>query len=54
MARQMTFIGPIITIFIFYSLPAAVGLYWLITSLFSILQQIIINKHFKKGEVAAI
>jgi YidC/Oxa1 family membrane protein insertase len=54
MARQMTFIGPIITIFIFYNLPAAVGLYWLVTSLFSILQQVVINKHFKKGEVAAI
>ncbi len=54
MARQMVFIGPIITIVIFYSLPAAVGLYWLITSLFSVFQQIIINRHFKKGETAAI
>ena len=54
MARQMAFIGPVVTIFIFYSLPAAVGLYWLVTSLFSIGQQIIINRHFKQGEVAAI
>lgn len=54
MARQMVFIGPLITIFIFYSLPSAVGLYWLVTSLFSIFQQVIINGHFKKGETAAI
>lgn len=54
MTQQMTFIGPIITIVIFYSLPAAVGLYWLITSLFSVFQQIIVNRHFKKGETAAI
>lgn len=54
MARQMVFIGPLVTIFIFYSLPAAVGLYWLVTSLFSILQQAIINRHFRKGETAAI
>ncbi len=54
MARQMVFIGPLVTIFIFYSLPAAVGLYWLVTSLFSVGQQLIINKHFKKGETAAV
>lgn len=54
MARQMVFIGPIITIVIFYSLPAAVGLYWFITSLFSVVQQLVINRHFKKGETAAI
>lgn len=54
MARQMTFIGPIVTVVVFYGLPAAIGLYWLVTSLFSILQQIIINRHFQKGETAAI
>ena len=54
MARQMVFVGPIITVVIFYSLPAAIGLYWLVTSLFSVFQQIIINRHFRKGETAAI
>ncbi len=54
MARQMVYIGPLVTVFIFYSLPAAVGLYWFVTSLFSIGQQIIVNRHFKKGEEAAI
>lgn len=48
MARQMAFIGPIITIVIFYRLPAAVGLYWLATSIFSIIQQLIVNRHLKK------
>ncbi len=47
MARQMAFIGPIITVFIFYSLPAAVGLYWLTSSVFSILQQLIVNHKLK-------
>lgn len=54
MAKQMTFIGPIITVVIFYGLPAAIGLYWLVTSLFSVLQQVIINRHFRKGETAAV
>ncbi len=44
MGRQMIFIGPLLTILIFWRLPSAVGLYWLASSLFSIGQQIIINK----------
>jgi YidC/Oxa1 family membrane protein insertase len=48
MARQMSFIGPVMTIVIFYSLPAAVGLYWLTASLFSIVQQIFVNRHLEK------
>lgn len=54
MARQMSFIGPLITVFIFYNLPSAIGLYWFVTSLFSIFQQILINRNFKKGETAAV
>jgi len=45
--RQMAFIGPIFTIVIFYSLPAAVGLYWLTSSLFSIGQQLIVNRNLQ-------
>lgn len=48
MARQMAFIAPIITLVIFYSLPAAVGLYWLTSSIFSIIQQAIVNRHLKE------
>lgn len=47
-ARQMAFIGPVFTIVIFYNLPAAVGLYWLFSSLFSLVQQAIVNQHLKK------
>ena len=52
--RNMAYVGPLITLLVFYALPSAVALYWFITSLFSIGQQIIINRHFKKGETAAI
>jgi len=48
MARQMVFIGPIITLFIFYGLPSAVGLYWLTSSLFSVAQQYIVNQKVNK------
>lgn len=43
-AKQMVWLGPILTVVILYSLPAAVGLYWLTTSVFSLLQQIYINR----------
>lgn len=48
MARQMIFIGPALTGLILWSLPAAVGLYWLVSSVFSIGQQLIINKKIKE------
>ncbi len=47
-ASQMSFIGPIMTIVIFYGFPAAVGLYWLVSSVFSVAQQLIINKKLKE------
>jgi YidC/Oxa1 family membrane protein insertase len=47
-ARQMVFVGPLITILVFYNFPAALGLYWLITSLFSAAQQYFVNKHLQK------
>jgi YidC/Oxa1 family membrane protein insertase len=46
--RQMAFIGPVVTVAIFYNLPAAVGLYWLVTSAFSALQQVFVNRHIQK------
>lgn len=43
-ARQMALFSPIITLVILYPLPAAVALYWLTTSVFSVIQQIVINR----------
>lgn len=42
--KKMIYFGPVITVVILYTLPAAVGLYWLTTSIFSLAQQIAINK----------
>ncbi|HEY4500069.1 MAG TPA: YidC/Oxa1 family membrane protein insertase [Candidatus Paceibacterota bacterium] len=47
MGRQMVFIGPVLTLVILTNLPSAVGLYWLATSVFAIIQQIYINKTVK-------
>jgi YidC/Oxa1 family membrane protein insertase len=47
MAKQMVYMGPAFTLLILWQLPSALGLYWLVTSLFSIIQQVYINKRVK-------
>jgi YidC/Oxa1 family membrane protein insertase len=44
MTKQMTYIMPIVTVFFGYSLPAGVTLYWLVTTIFSVVQQYIYYK----------
>lgn len=46
-SRQMIYFMPVITIIFLVNLPAAIGLYWLSTTLFSIIQQIIVNREFR-------
>ncbi|OGM90257.1 hypothetical protein A3J77_00160 [Candidatus Wolfebacteria bacterium RBG_13_41_7] len=53
MGRQMVFMGPILTfVFLYFlNLPSAIALYWLTTSAFSVVQQIIINKRIKEMNI---
>jgi YidC/Oxa1 family membrane protein insertase len=44
--RNMVLVGPILTLVILWKLPAAVGLYWVTTSVISIIQQIIVDKSY--------
>ncbi len=48
MAKTMIWVGPVLTVLVLGSLPAAVGLYWLTSSAFSIGQQWYINKSISK------
>lgn len=45
MQKQMLFIFPIFTLFVLAYLPSALGLYWLVITIFSIIQQKIILKN---------
>ena len=45
MQKQMMYFFPIITILIVSRFPAAIGLYWIATSLFSVFQQYRVNKY---------
>ncbi len=42
MQKQMVYFLPFFTIFVLWNLPSAIGLYWITTSIFSIIQQYII------------
>lgn len=49
MGRNMAVIGPLITVLVLYSLPAAVGLYWIATTAFSIAQQMHVSARYGKN-----
>lgn len=42
--KQMLYFFPIFTVLFLWKLPSAIGVYWIVTSLFSILQQYLILK----------
>lgn len=49
--KMMTTIMPLFSLFIALSVPAGLGLYWAISGLFQIIQQIALNNYFKKVDV---
>lgn len=53
MNKQMLYLGPGITFFIGVTFPAALSLYWLVSTLFMIFQQMVIFK-VKKDNVATV
>lgn len=44
MSRQMAFLGPVLTLVFLIKLPSAIGMYWLTTSVFTIIQQVVITR----------
>jgi len=54
MQKQMLYFFPIITVVILLRMPAAIGLYWIVTALFSIWQQkIVFGKKGDETEVSS-
>ena len=45
--KVMVFVGPLITIWILSFLPSAIGVYWLTTTVFSGVQQLLVNKRIE-------
>jgi YidC/Oxa1 family membrane protein insertase len=48
--KTMMYTMPLITVFFVITMPAGLGLYWLTSSSFQLVQQIVINKHLKKDK----
>ncbi|MBQ4527171.1 MAG: YidC/Oxa1 family membrane protein insertase [Clostridia bacterium] len=48
MMKSMSIVMPVITIFITYSLPMAMGLYWIISNTLSIAQTVLLNGYYNK------
>lgn len=51
MQKQMLYFFPIFTVFILWQLPSAIGLYWVVTALFSVGQQYFIFKPSTKAKL---
>ena len=50
MAKTMSVIGPAFTLLILINLPTALSVYWTVSGIFSIFQQMYINKRLPKFE----
>ena len=46
--KTMGLMMPLISVFFCFTLNAAIGLYWCVSSIFQVLLQILINKHYRK------
>ena len=46
--KSMGLFMPLISVFFCFTLNAAIGLYWCVSSLFQVILQILINKHYRK------
>jgi len=48
MSQQMTYIMPLVMVFIAWNFPAGLALYWIVTMLFSFGQQLVVNRSFTR------
>jgi YidC/Oxa1 family membrane protein insertase len=50
MNKQMLYMMPLMTVFIGFSLPAGLTLYWFVSTLLTALQQLLVFKHHDKTD----
>ncbi len=51
MMNQMMVTMPLVSVFICFTLPAAIGLYWVVQGALTLVQQVIVNKRMDKVDV---
>ena len=47
MTKSMTYMMPLMTLWITFTLPAALGVYWIVSNVISLLQTILLNGYYK-------
>ena len=52
--KMMTLFMPLMSVFIAFSVPAGLGLYWIATAIFQTILQLMVNRHYDKMGVDAI
>ena len=53
MTKGMMFMMPLLSVFISFSVPAGVGIYWIYSNILSVIQTILLNKYFNPQLIAA-
>lgn len=48
MMKSMNLMMPLMSVYICFIMPAAMGIYWIANSIFAIIQEVILNRHFKR------
>ncbi len=48
MTKSMTYMMPLMTLFFTFTLPAAMGLYWTVSNVLSMVQTILLNNYYNK------
>ncbi len=48
MAKTMTYFMPLMTLWLTFTFPAALGLYWTVSNVLGLLQNILLNKYYNK------
>ena len=51
MMKQMNVMMPLMSVFFCFTFPAAIGIYWVASSVFQIIQQLIVNSYLKKVDI---
>ena len=47
--RSMTTIMPLFSAWFAFTLPAAVGLYWIVSNVIQVIQHVLVTKYFESG-----
>ena len=52
--KMMGLVMPLFSVYICLTLPASLGIYWAISSVFQVILQILVNKHYRKVDMEAL